>query len=834
LPIDPTTLNTTNVYRNSGPATPFTVGLAPGTNNVVRITPSTPWNASNVFYGFCTNGNVKGTNGVAAPSDCWATYFYTAAGTDTTPGTVTIGPPNGVSNVGTNAYIRLQFSKPVDITTINSTNVAITTGGNPIPGSWSYNYSGNDVIGVNFSPVNPLPPSSPISVSVSGLLDYAGNTFASATATFTTAATPDYSTPSVSLDFSTWQYGVATNASFTCHYSEAMDPSSVNSSNTYIYSYVAGGNNWATDPWTYTWSSDLTSVTMTPIAPLFTNSQYYYACYNAIDLTGNGQSNTNAGFYTGNGPLSQGPTLLYANPPNGMTNVPVDTNQGPWYGSSLGLLFNEPVASDSLGNITLTPLGGSPIPIGAYTEYGNTIVWVQLPYPLQPNTQYTYNITGVTDMSGNAITPVTSTFTTGAGFDFSAPYVASTSPANGVTTTGLPTTTSITFNEAMDPVLINTSNIYLQTHNTHSIVPVTLSFSADFMTVTLTPTTPLAESTIYDLVIYGNNFWPYDIAGNGLSVTSYVTYNNGYVFSEFTTGTVAAVNGACGTANGQTFSTSPTANLCSTGTASAVNNVGGAGGFTWSCGGQYGGTTASCSATVTPVGACYPQPSGLVSWWKGDGDATDHMSNNNGTLENGVGFALGAVNDAFSFNGSNQYVLIGEPVPADLQIQNNITLSAWVYLTSYPASGSYYTMLGSENSSDVGIGLYIYGGGCNGCGRPAGSLDLDIGSGSSWYSAYTTSQLPLNQWVLVTAVASANQPDQFYFNGVLQPYLGQSGESIWNGTVSYSGTWFAIGQSVSSNWPFNGLMDEVQVYNTALTAAQVQGIYNAGNAGVCP
>jgi hypothetical protein len=195
---------------------------------------------------------------------------------------------------------------------------------------------------------------------------------------------------------------------------------------------------------------------------------------------------------------------------------------------------------------------------------------------------------------------------------------------------------------------------------------------------------------------------------------------------------------------------------------------------------------------------------------------------------------VGEVNDAFSFNGSNQYVLIGEPVPADLQIQNNITLSAWVYMTSYPANGSYYTIVGSENSSYAGVGLYIFGGSNNGNGRPPGSLDLDIGNGSSWYSAYTTSQLPLNQWVLVTTVSSANQPDQFYFNGVLQPYLGQSGEAIWNGTVSYSGTWFAIGQSVSANWPFIGLMDEVQVYNAALSAAQVQGIYNAGSAGVCP
>jgi hypothetical protein len=828
LPIDPTTL-AGNVYINSGPATPFT--LSQPSPNVVRITPNSPWNNGSTFYGFCTNGSVKGTNGVAATSDCWADYFYTGSTTDTTSGTVKIGPPDGSINIGTNAYIRLQFSKPVDVTTINSTNVSITTGGNPIPGTWSYSYSGSDVIGANFSPVNPLPPSSQINVSVNGLLDYAGNLFSEPTATFTTAATPDYSSPSVSMDFSYWQSGIGTNASFNCRYSEAMDPSSVNSGNTYIYSYVNSAN----IPVTFTWSSDLMTVTMTPVTPLFANSQYYYGCSGAIDLTGNGQSNDSAGFYTGSGPLSQGPTLLYANPPNGMTNVPLNTNNGPWYGSSLGLLFNEPIASESLGQITLTPNGGSPMPIAVYPEFGNTIAWVQLPWVLAPNTQYTFNITGVTDMSGNAITPVTSTFTTGAGFLWGDPSVISTSPANGFTTTGIPTTTSITFDQAIDPVLVTGSDIYLQTHNTQAFVPTTLSFSADYKTVTLTPTTPLAQSTIYDIVVYGHNFWPYNIAGLGFSTDGYVTYNNGYVYSKFTTGTTPTVDGVCGSANGGSFSVPPTANLCSTGTVSGLTNVAGA--MSWSCGGQYGGTAASCSATVTPLGACYAPATAPVSWWKGDDDATDHMGNNNGTLENGAGFALGEVNDAFSFNGSNQFVLIGQPVPADLQIQNNFTMSAWIYVTSYPAnvgSGPWQNIFGSELTGYHGIGMYL-GGSVSGSypGVPPGSIDFDIGNGSSWYTVITKSQVPLNQWVLVTATATANNPAQIYYNGVLQPLWTPSGQPVWNGTVSYTGSGFAIGQALGANYSFNGLIDEVQIYNAALTTADVQGIYNAGSAGVC-
>ena len=66
------------------------------------------------------------------------------------------------------------------------------------------------------------------------------------------------------------------------------------------------------------------------------------------------------------------------------------------------------------------------------------------------------------------------------------------------------------------------------------------------------------------------------------------------------------VNGACGSANGAAVSTAPTANLCSTGTAS---NAAGSGPWSWTCSGSNGGAAATCSATkvasAQPVnGAC--------------------------------------------------------------------------------------------------------------------------------------------------------------------------------------------------------------------------------------
>ena len=63
----------------------------------------------------------------------------------------------------------------------------------------------------------------------------------------------------------------------------------------------------------------------------------------------------------------------------------------------------------------------------------------------------------------------------------------------------------------------------------------------------------------------------------------------------------SGVNGACGSSNGGSLTGAPTANLCSTGTASTVS---GSGPWSWSCAGSGGGTTATCSAKNRLCAAC--------------------------------------------------------------------------------------------------------------------------------------------------------------------------------------------------------------------------------------
>ncbi len=61
------------------------------------------------------------------------------------------------------------------------------------------------------------------------------------------------------------------------------------------------------------------------------------------------------------------------------------------------------------------------------------------------------------------------------------------------------------------------------------------------------------------------------------------------------------VNGFCGTSNGKSFLSTPTSNLCKSGTASVLS---GTGPWNWTCAGANGGTSASCTAKLKVNGSC--------------------------------------------------------------------------------------------------------------------------------------------------------------------------------------------------------------------------------------
>ena len=107
------------------------------------------------------------------------------------------------------------------------------------------------------------------------------------------------------------------------------------------------------------------------------------------------------------------------------------------------------------------------------------------------------------------------------------------------------------------------------------------------------------------------------------------------------------------------------------------------------------GSTLTITADTTLYAkwaASVAAPAGLVSWWRGEGNATDTQGVNNGTLNGGVTFVTGKVGQAFSFDGSTaQYVSI--PSSASLNIFGTHTVAFWVKPNALPTSGKNYQLV---------------------------------------------------------------------------------------------------------------------------------------------
>ncbi|MGP8054830.1 MAG: protease pro-enzyme activation domain-containing protein, partial [Limisphaerales bacterium] len=98
------------------------------------------------------------------------------------------------------------------------------------------------------------------------------------------------------------------------------------------------------------------------------------------------------------------------------------------------------------------------------------------------------------------------------------------------------------------------------------------------------------------------------------------------------------------------------------------------------------GATNSVTATLT-VMLCDPVPSGLVSWWPGEGNANDIAGTNNGTLEGGVTFVGGEVGQAFSFGNLNADVKIPASASLNVGVGAGFTVEAWVNPSNVTAYG---------------------------------------------------------------------------------------------------------------------------------------------------
>ena len=205
--------------------------------------------------------------------------------------------------------------------------------------------------------------------------------------------------------------------------------------------------------------------------------------------------------------------------------------------------------------------------------------------------------------------------------------------------------------------------------------------------------------------------------------------------------------------------------------------------------------SATNSFTVGVLPAATP-PSGLVSWWTGDGTTADKNGQNDGALSGTASYAPGLFGQAFNFNGG--YLTVLDSPSLDFAPGSAMTVEMWVKRTQSGSAPYYF-------GKRVNCGSYNYQ------------------SPSDMFTAGTADDPPAGQWQHLAWVFTGTDL-LGYVNGALV-YHTETTLGPTNSAALFIGTSGTCGSS------FVGLMDEVRIYNRALSAAEIQSVYGGQSIG---
>ncbi|MGB2864922.1 MAG: LamG domain-containing protein [Sedimentisphaerales bacterium] len=206
----------------------------------------------------------------------------------------------------------------------------------------------------------------------------------------------------------------------------------------------------------------------------------------------------------------------------------------------------------------------------------------------------------------------------------------------------------------------------------------------------------------------------------------------------------------------------------------------------------------------------------LVSYWtfdEGSGDAVYDTSgnDNNGTI-NGATWGVGKYGTALQFNGQDNYVEV--PSSNSLEIEENVTIAAWVNWID--AGDTWICILanGQQNGPWENYGLFV--------NRSSRFLYFTLSLDGGHVPQQTPNNITVpNEWVHVCATWDGSAA-RIYVNAEMELEIAQAG------TLVPPGLPLRIGHRNGSAHYFNGTLDEVRIYNHALTEAEILAAMEGG------
>lgn len=224
-------------------------------------------------------------------------------------------------------------------------------------------------------------------------------------------------------------------------------------------------------------------------------------------------------------------------------------------------------------------------------------------------------------------------------------------------------------------------------------------------------------------------------------------------------------------------------------------------------------------------------PAGMTHWWTGDGNVNDIIGGRSAVLQNGAGFAPGMVAQAFSLDGVDDFV----SVPDDPSLNfgtRDFTVDLWVKFND-PNTGEQIIAEKYIETYEQVTGVPRKGWTLTKTVDNKIDLAGPLPSGMPTLVEVTPPEILANSWIHIAITRNGNDFTIF-----------------WNGTPLGTGTAAVDLDSTSSlkfghrgnpddtpgsvdtrGFYLNGGIDEVEIFGRALSAEEIQAIYNAGSAG---
>ena len=212
-------------------------------------------------------------------------------------------------------------------------------------------------------------------------------------------------------------------------------------------------------------------------------------------------------------------------------------------------------------------------------------------------------------------------------------------------------------------------------------------------------------------------------------------------------------------------------------------------------------------------------PAGLVSWWPGDGNPNDIAASNHGTLKGGVAFVPGLVGQAFLLNGKDAVVEVADG--ADLNLTGDLTIDLWAKRETFGGLGQMVAKGSAEEDVPSVFSLSFNK------DRPMWMFERADGSNVLLLGPAIT-DTDFHHYAYVRS----GDTHKMFIDGALiksSDFTGIVGDA--------SGLPLTIGAIRNDSKPsgfdqyFGGLIDEVSVYDSALTDAEIKSIYDMATAG---